>query len=160
MACAGLSHQRADHLLDLFKHADKIGYLAPLAIVPLYPNVTQACSEIAELYAARSTALPKDWSPCLPYLSRFQQRAQYLYIYIGLQLNLPVLWFDFHLIFLQDPFQWLRAAAEGQLGPPAYREPCQHFCVAPGKPDVYLADEFYAQFMVKPGLMLVRRGLL
>ena len=146
-----------DHLLDLFKHADKLGYLAPLVVAPLYPNVTQACSKIAEVFAARS-AVPENWSPCLPYVSRFQQRAQYLYIYIGLQLDLAVLWFDFHLTFLQDPFQWLPLAAEGRLSPPAYRESCQHFCVAPGMADLYLADEFYAPFLVKPTLMFIRLG--
>eukprot|EP00439_Symbiodinium_sp_Y106_P066351 s1418_g10.t2 len=151
----GLPHQRAGHLLDLFKHADKIGYLAPLVIVPLEPNVTESCSKIVEVYAARST-MPEDWYPCLPFLSRFQQRAQYLSIYIGLQLGLPVLWFDFHVVFLQDPFQWLPSAALGQLGPPRYRESCQHFCLAPGKADLYLADEFYAAFLVKPTLIFIR----
>ena len=152
---AGLPHQRVGHLLDLFKHADKIGYLAPLVIVPLEPNVTESCSKIVEVYAARST-MPEDWYPCLPFLSRFQQRAQYLSIYIGLQLGLPVLWFDFHVVFLQDPFQWLPSAALGQLGPPRYRESCQHFCLAPGKADLYLADEFYAAFLVKPTLIFIR----
>jgi hypothetical protein len=76
---------------------------------------------------------------------------------VGIQLGLPVLWFDFHLVFLQDPFQWLPAAVEGQLSPPPYRDTCQHFCVAPGRADLYLNDEFYAQFLVKPTLMLLRQ---
>ncbi|CAJ1453919.1 unnamed protein product [Effrenium voratum] len=154
----GLPHQRLFHLLDLFKHADRTGYLAPLVIVPLYENVTESCEAIAELFAQRRR-MPPSWSPCLPFVSQFLQRAQYLYLHVALQLDLPVLWFDFHLVLLQDPFLWLPDALKGRLSPPSYREPCQHFCAEFKEADLYLGDEFYAQFLVKSTLMLLRPTL-
>eukprot|EP00435_Cladocopium_sp_Y103_P002466 s6502_g1.t1 len=72
------------------------------------------------------------------------------------RLDLPVLWFDFHLVLLQNPFRWLPKVVEGRLEMPSYREPCQRYCVAQGEPDIYLADEFYAPHLVKPTLMFLR----
>lgn len=57
-----------------------------------------------------------------------------LYHFILLRLDLPVLWFDFHLVLLQNPFLWLPKAVEGRLEMSSYREPCQRYCVTQGEP--------------------------
>eukprot|EP00438_Fugacium_kawagutii_P009154 Skav206195 [mRNA] locus=scaffold1844:275377:281025:- [translate_table: standard] len=145
----GLYGQRVGHLLDLFKHADRLSYLAPL--VPMLPNVTETCKTIAELYLQRLSGSPwgsTKWSPCLPFVSQFRGQhhgsseaqelwkgLRYLYLHLALQLDLPVLWFDFHLVLLQNPFLWLPDALAGRLALPSYREPCQRYCHAQGEPD-------------------------
>ena len=54
--------------------------------------------------------------------------------FVVLRLDLPVLWFDFHLVLLQNPSLWLPKAVEGRLEMPSYREPCQRYCVTQGEP--------------------------
>jgi len=152
-----LQHFRIDFLQPLLKRADRLGFLRALTIVPLLVNVTASCDEISEIIVMvrQLDDMPPGWSACLPFVSQFQSRAQFIYIQIALHLDITVLWFDFHVFWVQSPLPWL-AEVLRQPTPPAYYDPCSRKCPPAGPIDMFVVDEFYVSSWPKTTLLLLR----
>ena len=151
-----LPGSRAEFLPRFLLRADRLGFLARLVVVPL-EGASDACGRAARAYDRKhpSSSRPAGWSPCLPLLSRFPDRARYLCLHLALQLGAAILWFDFHAVWVRSPLPWLEAALAGRLGPPSYQDHAAGPGCAAGEaggaprcgegtpPDAFLVDEFY-----------------
>ncbi|CAK0893216.1 unnamed protein product [Prorocentrum cordatum] len=152
-----LAHDRIKFLMNFFKRAERLGFLETVAVVPLRQNVTQSCQTIAQLFAAqREGRLPAGWDPCLPFVSAFANRAQWLYLHVAVQLGLAALWFHFEVLWVQSPLPVLNRLLVQPSQVLPYRHPCQRRCCAETDADVFLADNFYAAYMPRHTLFILR----
>jgi len=135
---------------------ERLGILRHIVVAPLLENMTSACESISqEFYAWQKPEVPDNWSPCLPFVSQFPERAQFLFIHVALQLSLTVLWFDFHVFWVQNPLPWLEQATNQSSTRLLYHDLCLKKCSA-GAADVFAVDDFYSAHFPKPSLLLLR----
>lgn len=147
-----LPHTRINFLYPFLKRAHNFDFVGRLMIIPQKANVSEPCENIAEMFhSVIQPDLPHDWSPCLPFASQFYAKAQYLYMLVALQLGIGVLWFDFNVFWVTSPVAWL----DGPKGAPPYHHNCRARCPA-AEPDLFVAEEFYAEHLVRPGILYAR----
>lgn len=154
-----LPRHRVDFLQPFMKRMSHLGILRHVVVAPLLDNMTASCETIAnDFMAIKKPSVPENWSPCLPFVSQFPERAQFMFIHIALQLSLTVLWFDFHVFWVQNPLPWLLQVVNQSSNQLPYHDSCDKTCVA-GTPDVFAADDFYSAHWPRPTLLLMRPTL-
>eukprot|EP00929_Paragymnodinium_shiwhaense_P113077 TRINITY_DN81344_c0_g1_i1.p1 TRINITY_DN81344_c0_g1~~TRINITY_DN81344_c0_g1_i1.p1 ORF type:complete len:1047 (+),score=215.37 TRINITY_DN81344_c0_g1_i1:117-3257(+) len=152
-----LPHWRIHFLYSFFKKAHDLGFLSAVVIAPLLSNVTESCQNVVEVFTVsrRPKDVAADWSPCLPFVSQYPERVQFIFVLLALQLGITVLWFDFNIIWIQNPWPHLReAGGRALLLSPSYKSVCEELCPAREAADIYTVDELYARKRARPGLFL------
>lgn len=151
-----LPRHRVDFLQPFLKRMAKLGILRHVVVAPLLENMTESCETIAsDFLAFKNPEVPEGWSPCLPFVSQFPERTQWMFIHIAMQLSLMVLWFDFHVFWVQNPLPYLLEAVSQSTNELPYHDACGKKCVF-GTPDVFAADDFFASHWPRPSLLLLR----
>ena len=145
-------HFRINYLKNFFKHADRLGFLDSVVAAPLHENVTGLCRQIAEMVVEPG----REATPCLPFISQFWPRVQLLYLHVALQLDLVPFWFDFHVMWVQSPWPWVKRALGGEVNQPPYHSHCRPRCASALQPEIFMAEDFYAEYVVKTSLVLLR----
>jgi len=150
----GLPWHRVNFFQPFLKRANALGFLRQILVVPGLENITSACREISEDFVtSKRPDVDEDWSPCLPFVSQFPERAQFLYIHVALQLSLTVMWFDFHVFWVQSPLPWIEELTNSR--PLPYHDACIGHCNS-GIADIFAADDFYAAYWPRQSLLLLR----
>lgn len=153
-------YNRVQFLMNFFKTADKLGFLAPSLVIPTREPHSELCEEIQYSFSrtrAHGVPPPMQWNPCLPFVSMFIPRAQYIYLYMAIQLGINVLWFDFHVLWAKTPVSFVRGLDAGGTRVLSYAQRCLKRYAVDGKdPDIYVADEFYQINWVKNTLFFLR----
>jgi len=153
-----LDYMHMGLIQPMLKRARRLNYLQNLAIIPLKQNMTWLCSSIASGFLANHPDSPEAMGesrcPCLPHVSGSMGKAQYMYIALALQLGVPVLWSDLRIVWQQSPMQLFGENLVNPAKPVVYHHGCRTKQPAKEPPDVYVVDEFYAERLVRPSLVL------
>jgi len=154
-----LPKHRVNFFQPFLKHAGRLEILSHTVVAPLQENHTETCESISqEFVSSKHPEVPDGWSPCLPFVSQFPERTQFLFIHLALQLSLVVLWFDFHVFWVQSPLPWLKQVVSQPTSQLPYHNDCLRNCHS-SAPDIFAVDDFYSAYWSKPSIILFRPTL-